>query len=67
MEPRVFEHMSQIIDMIKQILDNGCAYRIEGDVYFSVDKFPDYGQLSGPWGPGRPGWHIECSAMSAAY
>ncbi|KAL7181846.1 hypothetical protein ACSBR1_040704 [Camellia fascicularis] len=45
-ERRMFEHMPQIIDMIKQILDNGCAYRIE-DVYFSVDKFPDYGQLSG--------------------
>ncbi|KAF9616655.1 hypothetical protein IFM89_031519 [Coptis chinensis] len=80
--------------------------RVDGDVYFSVDKFPEYGQLSGrklednragervtvdsrkrnptdfalwkstkegesfwesPWGPGRPGWHIECSAMSAAY
>ncbi|KAK1316394.1 hypothetical protein QJS10_CPA05g01406 [Acorus calamus] len=105
-EPRVSNHMSQIIDMIKQILDSGCAYTIDGDVYFSVDKFPSYGQLSGrnlednrpgervavdsrkqnpadfalwkaskagepywesPWGPGRPGWHIECSAMSAAY
>ncbi|CAL9192683.1 unnamed protein product [Musa hybrid cultivar] len=105
-EPRVSNHMNQIIDMIKQILDNGCAYIIDGDVYFSVDKFPTYGRLSGrklednragervavdsrkqnpadfalwksakdgepywesPWGPGRPGWHIECSAMSAAY
>ncbi|XAR69399.1 Cysteine--tRNA ligase [Bertholletia excelsa] len=105
-EPRVSDHMPQIIAMIKQILDNGCAYRIDGDVYFSVDKYPEYGRLSGrklednragervtidtrkknpadfalwksakegepfwesPWGPGRPGWHIECSAMSAAY
>ncbi|KAK6279454.1 hypothetical protein POUND7_019721 [Theobroma cacao] len=105
-EPRVSDHVPQIIDMIKQILDNGYAYRVEGDVFFSVEKFPDYGQLSGrklednragervavdsrkrnpadfalwkstkegepfwesPWGPGRPGWHIECSAMSAAY
>ncbi|KAG7024444.1 Cysteine--tRNA ligase, chloroplastic/mitochondrial [Cucurbita argyrosperma subsp. argyrosperma] len=105
-EPRVSDHMSQIIDMIKQILDNGYAYRVDGDVYFNVDKFPEYGLLSGrklednragervavdsrkknpadfalwksakegepfwasPWGPGRPGWHIECSAMSAAY
>ncbi|XP_039117796.1 cysteine--tRNA ligase, chloroplastic/mitochondrial isoform X2 [Dioscorea cayenensis subsp. rotundata] len=105
-EPRVTTHMNQIIDMIKQIIDNGCAYTINGDVYFSVDKFPSYGRLSGrrlddnqagkrvavdarkqnpadfalwksakegepywesPWGPGRPGWHIECSAMSAAY
>ncbi|XP_071692631.1 cysteine--tRNA ligase, chloroplastic/mitochondrial isoform X2 [Rutidosis leptorrhynchoides] len=105
-EPRVSDHMPQIIDMIKQILDNGRAYRVEGDVYFSVDEFPEYGRLSGrklednragervavdsrkknpadfalwksakegevswdsPWGAGRPGWHIECSAMSAAY
>ncbi|KAH9798996.1 cysteine--tRNA ligase [Citrus sinensis] len=105
-EPRVSDHMPHIIDMITQILDNGFAYRVDGDVYFSVDKFPEYGQLSGrklednragervavdsrkknpadfalwksakegepfwesPWGPGRPGWHIECSAMSAAY
>ncbi|CAK7353778.1 unnamed protein product [Dovyalis caffra] len=105
-EPRVSDHMPQIIDMIQQILDNGFAYRIDGDVYFSVDKLPEYGRLSGrklkdnragervavdsrknnpadfalwksakegepfwnsPWGPGRPGWHIECSAMSAAY
>ncbi|PKU85401.1 cysteinyl-tRNA synthetase [Dendrobium catenatum] len=105
-EPRVSTHMSQIIHMIKQILANGFAYSIDGDVYFSVDKYPSYGQLSGrrlednqpgqrvavdsrkknpadfalwkaskagepfwesPWGPGRPGWHIECSAMSATY
>ncbi|KAM3286439.1 cysteine-tRNA ligase, chloroplastic/mitochondrial [Capsicum chacoense] len=105
-EPRVSDHMPHIIDMIQQILDNGCAYSINGDVYFSVDKFPEYGKLSGrklednragervavdarkkhpadfalwksakagepfwesPWGPGRPGWHIECSAMNAAY
>ncbi|GMH12461.1 hypothetical protein Nepgr_014302 [Nepenthes gracilis] len=105
-EPRVSDHMPQIIDMIKQIIDNGYAYQLDGDVYFSVDKFPEYGRLSGrklednrvgervavdsrkrnpadfalwksakegepfwesPWAPGRPGWHIECSAMSAAY
>ncbi|KAI3929020.1 hypothetical protein MKX01_029549 [Papaver californicum] len=90
-EPYVSDHMVQIIDMIKKILDNGCAYRVDGDVYFSVEQFPNYGQLSGrklednragervasakegepiwesPWGPGRPGWHIKCSAMSAAY
>ncbi|MBA0870785.1 hypothetical protein Goshw_017177 [Gossypium schwendimanii] len=112
-EPRVSDHMPHIIDMIKQIVDNGYAYRVEGDVFFSVENFPEYGQLSGrklednragervavdsrkrnpadfalwkasfmrnnsakegepfwesPWGPGRPGWHIECSAMSAAY
>ncbi|XP_022881734.1 cysteine--tRNA ligase, chloroplastic/mitochondrial-like isoform X2 [Olea europaea var. sylvestris] len=105
-EPRVSDHIPEIIEMIKQILDNGCAYTIQGSVYFSVDKFPDYGRLSGrklednragervavdsrkknpadfalwksakegepfwdsPWGPGRPGWHIECSAMSSTY
>ncbi|XP_010665537.1 cysteine--tRNA ligase, chloroplastic/mitochondrial isoform X3 [Beta vulgaris subsp. vulgaris] len=105
-EPRVSDHMPQIIDMIKQIVDNGFAYGVDGDVYFSVEKFPDYGRLSGrklednragervaidsrkrnpadfalwksakegepfwesPWGPGRPGWHIECSAMSSVY
>ncbi|XP_057799975.1 LOW QUALITY PROTEIN: cysteine--tRNA ligase, chloroplastic/mitochondrial-like [Salvia miltiorrhiza] len=105
-EPRVSDHIPQIIAMIRQILDNECAYAIDGDVYFSIDKFPEYGRLSGrklednragqrvavdsrkrntadfalwkaakegepfwesPWGPGRPGWHIECSAMSAAY
>ncbi|KAJ7958798.1 Cysteine--tRNA ligase [Quillaja saponaria] len=105
-EPRVSDHMPQIIDMIKQILKKGYAYIVDGDVYFNVEKFPEYGQLSGrklednragervvvdsrkknpadfalwksakegepfwesPWGPGRPGWHIECSAMSAAY
>uniref|UniRef100_A0A1D1XM00 cysteine--tRNA ligase n=1 Tax=Anthurium amnicola TaxID=1678845 RepID=A0A1D1XM00_9ARAE len=105
-EPKVSDHMSQIVHMIMQILDNGYAYRIDGDVYFSVDKFHAYGRLSGrrqednragervavdsrkqnpadfalwksakpgepywesPWGKGRPGWHIECSAMSTTY
>ncbi|KAI4337293.1 hypothetical protein L6164_015726 [Bauhinia variegata] len=105
-EPRVSDHMRQIIDMIEQILNNEYAYVVDGDVYFNVEKFPEYGKLSGrdlednragervavdsrkknpadfalwksaklgepfwesPWGPGRPGWHIECSAMSAAY
>ncbi|KAK4489580.1 hypothetical protein RD792_005392, partial [Penstemon davidsonii] len=105
-QPRVTDHMEQIKDMIAQIISNGCAYAVDGDVYFSVDNFPKYGILSGrklednragervavdsrkrnpadfalwkaakpgeplwdsPWGPGRPGWHIECSAMSAHY
>ncbi|CAF2096419.1 cysteine--tRNA ligase, chloroplastic/mitochondrial isoform X1 [Brassica rapa] len=105
-QPRVSDHIPQIIDLIKQIIDNDYAYEVDGDVYFSVDKSPTYGKLSGrklednragervavdtrkrhpadfalwktakegevswesPWGRGRPGWHIECSAMSAAY
>ncbi|XP_073119505.1 cysteine--tRNA ligase CPS1 homolog, chloroplastic/mitochondrial-like isoform X2 [Henckelia pumila] len=105
-QPRVTEHMQQIKDMIAQIISNDCAYAVDGDVYFSVDNFPNYGLLSGrklednragervavderkrnpadfalwkaakpgepfwdsPWGPGRPGWHIECSAMSSQY
>ncbi|XAR72334.1 Cysteine--tRNA ligase [Bertholletia excelsa] len=105
-QPLVSDHMDQIRDMISQIISKGFAYEMEGDVYFAVDKFPNYGQLSGrklgdnragervavdsrkrhpadfalwkaakpgepswdsPWGPGRPGWHIECSAMSAHY
>ncbi|MBM4321704.1 MAG: cysteine--tRNA ligase, partial [Deltaproteobacteria bacterium] len=102
-EPRVTETMSEIVTLIQRILDNGHAYMVDGDVYFSVRDFPRYGQLSGrsleemidgarvevdprlrdpkdfalwkaakpgeprwdsPWGPGRPGWHIECSAMN---
>ncbi|PUZ42888.1 hypothetical protein GQ55_9G618200 [Panicum hallii var. hallii] len=105
-EPRVTEHIEHVIELITKIMENGHAYAIEGDVYFSVESFPEYLQLSGrildqnragervamdtrkrnpadfalwksakegepfwesPWGPGRPGWHIECSAMSAHY
>ncbi|KAK4843937.1 hypothetical protein QYF36_014565 [Acer negundo] len=107
-EPRVSKHMEQITDMITQIIKNDCAYVVDKDVFFAVDKSQnyDYGRLSGqklehnragervavdsrkrnpadfvqwkaakngepswdsPWGHGRPGWHIECSAMSAEY
>ncbi|KAF8703837.1 hypothetical protein HU200_031933 [Digitaria exilis] len=105
-EPRVTDHIQHIIDLITKIMENGKAYAMEGDVYFSVDSFPEYLSLSGrkldqnqagarvafdtrkrnpadfalwkaakegepfwdsPWGHGRPGWHIECSAMSAHY
>ncbi|KAF9606644.1 hypothetical protein IFM89_027473 [Coptis chinensis] len=80
-EPHVSDHMPQIIDMIKQILDNGCAYRVDSDVYFpNMDDYLDgswkiieQSTKEGEpfweslWGPRRPGWHIECSAMSAAY
>ena len=104
LEPRATQSMADIINMIQALLDKGLAYvGSNGDVYYSVSKFPDYGQLSGknladlqagervevdqskhdpldfvlwkmakpgepswdsPWGAGRPGWHIECSAMS---
>ncbi|KAK4484226.1 hypothetical protein RD792_011450 [Penstemon davidsonii] len=46
-QPRVTDHMEQIKDMIAQIISNGCAYAVDGDVYFSVDNFPKYGILSG--------------------
>jgi cysteinyl-tRNA synthetase len=106
LEPRATEHVAEMIAHIQKLVDRGAAYPSGGDVYFSVDKFADYGQLSGqplddlmagarvepgekkknpldfvlwkgakpgepewpsPWGPGRPGWHIECSAMSEKY
>ncbi|KRT59834.1 cysteinyl-tRNA synthetase [endosymbiont of Ridgeia piscesae] len=103
-EPRATGHMKEILVMIQRLIDNGHAYAVEnGDVYYDVRSFPDYGKLSGksiddlesgarvevdeikrdpldfalwksakpgepawdsPWGQGRPGWHIECSAMS---
>jgi cysteinyl-tRNA synthetase len=102
-EPKATEHMADIIDLIQTLIRKGVAYRVNGDVYFQVEKFPAYGVLSkrkledmqagarvevderkrhpmdfalwkaakpgepswdSPWGPGRPGWHIECSAMS---
>ena len=105
-EPRATEHIPQIIALIQRLIEKGFAYVSEGDVYFSVEKFPAYGKLSGrnleemragarisvsekkrhpldfalwkaekpgepawesPWGRGRPGWHIECSAMSMHY
>jgi cysteinyl-tRNA synthetase len=104
--PKVSEHIPDIIAMIKGLVDKGFAYQIDGDVYYSVEKFAEYGKLSGrrledmqagarvevderkhhpmdfalwkaakagepywesPWGNGRPGWHIECSAMSLKY
>jgi len=105
-EPRVSEHVPQIIELVQKLVDEGKAYVVDGDVYFAVDTFPDYGKLSGqsvddlragarvdvderkrspvdfalwksakpgepswesPWGKGRPGWHIECSAMSRTH
>ena len=104
--PRVSTHIDDIIAMIQTLIDKGYAYELDGDVYYSVEKFEHYGELSGrtlddmeagarievdgrkknpmdfalwkaakpgepywesPWGNGRPGWHIECSAMSQKY
>ena len=105
-EPRATEYVDAMLDLIADLEDKGYAYRADGgDVCFRVDRFPEYGKLSGnrvealragarvevdeskdsavdfvlwkaakpgepswpsPWGPGRPGWHIECSAMSMA-
>jgi cysteinyl-tRNA synthetase len=105
-EPRATEYIPEIIAMTGVLIEKGYAYRAaNGDVMYSVRKFPNYGALSGrnidesragarvqvdefkhdpldfvvwkhakpgepswpsPWGPGRPGWHIECSAMSTA-
>lgn len=101
--PRATNEIDAIIKMVKDLIDKGAAYEVEGDVYFRVEKAKDYGKLSGrkleemnagsrirvderkenpmdfavwksakkgepawdsPWGPGRPGWHIECSAMN---
>ncbi len=106
-EPRATGHITQMIDLIQSLVDNGHAYVTEvGNVWFSVSSWADYGELSGrrpddmlsspdtgdkrdsrdfglwkahkagepldaawnsPWGPGRPGWHIECSAMARRY
>jgi cysteinyl-tRNA synthetase len=104
--PKVTENMSEIIALVKTLIDKGFAYETDGDVYFSALNFKGYGKLSqmpiddlvsgarvdvsdkkrepldfalwkaakpnepswdSPWGTGRPGWHIECSAMSQKY
>ncbi len=104
--PRVTDHIPEIQMLIQKILDRDRAYVVEGDVYFRIEAFPEYGKLSkrekemmiagarvdvdprkrspmdfalwkavkpgepswpSPWGDGRPGWHIECSAMSMKY
>ena len=104
--PKATENIDAIIDIIKKLEDNGYAYNVDGNVYFSTKKFREYGKLSkqpledleagaridvneakrdamdfalwkkqkegepaweSPWGMGRPGWHIECSAMANKY
>ena len=105
-EPKATEHISEMIEMISELIKKGFAYENNKHVYFEVKKFKDYGQLSNkkldelvagsrievsdnkknpedfvlwkpseidepswdsPWGNGRPGWHLECSAMSKKY
>ncbi|MEG2982416.1 MAG: cysteine--tRNA ligase [Raoultibacter sp.] len=108
--PKATEEIPEMIDLVMQLIEGGHAYAVEGDVYFAVRSFAEYGKLSGrkidemesghrdlrasgledrkrdpldfavwkaakpgepswesPWGAGRPGWHIECSAMSRKY
>jgi len=104
--PRATQHIEEMIELIEKLIEKGYAYVVDGDVFYDVSKFEDYGKLSGnkaealmmgarieinpkkknpadfalwksrkpgepywhsPWGPGRPGWHIECSAMSMKY
>jgi cysteinyl-tRNA synthetase len=105
--PRASDNVGEMIDIIEALVEGKHAYEVQGNVYFDVSRFPDYGKLSGqratdlvegvrvetdhlkrdqrdfalwkaaepgrmlkwpsPWGEGFPGWHIECSAMSAKY
>ena len=106
-QPKATESIDEMIEMIKDLKSKGIAYVGDnGDIFFDISKFPDYGYLSkknlddlnagsrveldqnkknpfdfvlwkktknnehcwpSPWGDGRPGWHIECSAMSTKY
>ncbi len=104
--PKATENIDKIIEIVSGLIENGHAYAVDGDVYFSPKTFPEYGKLShqpleeleagarimvgdikrdpmdfalwkaakpgepywdSPWGKGRPGWHIECSAMVCRY
>ena len=106
-EPRATGHVTQMVELMQRLIERGHAYESDGDVYFDVRSFADYGALSRqhiddlrpaadsgadprkrdprdfalwkstkspdepswptPWGPGRPGWHLECSAMATTY
>ncbi len=104
--PRATEVIPKIIEMVQTLIHKGYAYELNGDIYFRVTRFPEYGRLSkrsleqmeagarvevdlrkehpmdfalwkaakegepawdSPWRQGRPGWHIECSAMSIQF
>ena len=105
-EPKATDHIEDMIALVDTLIKKGAAYKVNGDVYFSIESYKGYGELSGrnldemmagarvevdekkknpldfalwksskegepkwptPFGEGRPGWHIECSAMSAKY
>jgi cysteinyl-tRNA synthetase len=108
-EPRATGHIPEMVELMERLIDRGHAYAVDGDVYFDVRSFPEYGALTGqklddllpaadtdtderkrdprdfalwkahkdgepetaswptPWGRGRPGWHLECSAMAERY
>ncbi|MCK8674193.1 cysteine--tRNA ligase [Rhodococcus sp. HM1] len=103
-EPRATGHITQMVELMQRLIDAGHAYAADGNVYFDVLSYPEYGSLSGhkledvhqgesagqgkrdprdftmwkaekpgepswptPWGRGRPGWHLECSAMAGYY
>ena len=106
--PFATDHIPEIIEATAKLIENGCAYEVDGDVFFEAAAFPEYGRLNGmshealgklenpeskraekkrghldfllwqqvdpgdpswdsPWGPGRPGWSIECTAMSVKH
>lgn len=104
--PKATENIPEMIKLVEKLIEKGHAYEIDGDVYFDIESYPDYGKLShqkieelvsgarieindkkkspldftlwkkakekepmwqSPWGEGRPGWHLECSAMSEKY
>ncbi len=105
-DPKASQHIGDMVRLIERLIEKKCAYPSDGDVYFDIQCFKDYGKLShqkkeamlegvridpsekkkgpldfalwkkvkegepswdSPWGKGRPGWHIECSAMSMKY
>ncbi|TFV49410.1 cysteine--tRNA ligase [Blastococcus sp. TF02A-35] len=108
-EPRATGHVPEMVELMQRLVERGHAYAVDGDVYFDVRSFPEYGALTGqrlenlepaadtdtderkrdprdfalwkgskpgepetaswptPWGRGRPGWHLECSAMAGRY
>jgi cysteinyl-tRNA synthetase len=108
-EPRATGHVPEMVELMQRLIERGHAYAVDGDVYFDVRSFPEYGALTGqklddlqpaadtetddrkrdprdfalwkahkdgepetaswptPWGRGRPGWHLECSAMVGRY